>query len=425
MKLIAIANRLYLSALILVFMIGSLAAYFVMKSIINHEFNEKLYAEQDQLIYELNNYSNLEKTYYLNIGDVIELEEVAFDANLSPVLHDTVMYDPYEKKELPFRQLKFSSEIKDKHYIITISKSLLPNQDLIEGVSEIMIGLMIVLVLVLGLLNRIIFSKLWSPFHQIIEHLRDFNITQPHSLELEKSNVDEFNKLGDVLEQMVNKSMKDYRTLKEYTENTSHEIQTPLAIIKNKAEVLLQEPLEEKHMRELSKIYEAAGRLARLKEGLSTLTKIDNHQFPSVERIDLNAYVHRRIDALQELLEIKNINVEWSQNDQTYLDINGDLLYLMINNLLNNAIKHNVQNGSISIAIANQSISIQNPGKPPQVPVDQLFERFKKSSSSAESTGLGLAIVKRIADHYGFHVSYTYQEPNHKISIQFNPKKNL
>ena len=121
MKLLDIANRYYLITLVFVFTIGSLGAYYVLKSIINHEFNEKLYAEQAQLVYELRNFENLQRTYYLNIGDVIELEEATQNPELAPVLKDTIMYDQYEKKELPFRMLTFSDEINGKYYIISIS----------------------------------------------------------------------------------------------------------------------------------------------------------------------------------------------------------------------------------------------------------------------------------------------------------------
>lgn len=419
MRLLTIANRYYLSTLSVVFVVGSLAAYFILKSIINHEFNEKLYAEQDQLIYELNNYANLEKNYYLNIGDVIDLEEVTVDPKMKPILRDTVMYDPYEKKELPFRQLIFSDQIKSKFYLITISKSLLPNQDLIEGVSEIMIGLALLIVLSLGLLNRIIFTKLWHPFHNIIHQLQKFKITQPEPIKLSPSDVDEFNKLGEVLDQMISKNIHDYIMLKEYTENTSHEIQTPLAIIKNKAEILLQEPLGERQLTDISKIYEAAGRLSRLKEGLSTLNKIENNQFVVEEKIDLQEFISGKISSLEELLELKSLKVHCDFESSPILYMNNDLAYMLITNLLNNAIKHNFTNGSIHIYLDMNMLMIENTGKPPLVPTSELFDRFKRSGSSSESTGLGLSIVQKITNQYNIEITYVYEEPLHRIILNF------
>lgn len=419
MKLLSIANRYYLFTLLVVFAIGSMIAYNVIKSIINHEFNEKLFAEQQQLVYELKTYDNLQKSYYLNIGDLIELEEVPEDPGIRPFLRDTSMFDPYEKKELPFRILTFSSEINQKNYIITISKSLLPNLDLIEGVSEIMIGIALMLMLALGLLNRIIFRKLWSPFHQIILQLEKFKITSPVPLDIERTNVDEFNQLIVVLDSMITKSIHDYKNLKEYTENTSHEIQTPLAIIKNKAEILLQEPLSEDHLSELAKIYEAAGRLSRLKEGLSTLTKIDNNQFIESEPIDVREFIRQKLESFEELLDIKELKLSTHYAAAPVLQINNDLAYMMITNLLSNSIKHNVKGGRIIITLHQYELKIENTGLKPSLPTNQLFDRFKRSSPNNESTGLGLSLVKRIVNQYKMNITYTYENSWHRIAITF------
>ncbi|MEQ9307368.1 MAG: ATP-binding protein [Marinoscillum sp.] len=410
MKLQNIANRYYLIVLILVFSIGSLAAYSVLKGIINHEFNEKLFAEKEQLIYELKNYDNLQKSYYLNIGDVIDIKESNTNPHLGSILVDTTMYDPYEKKELPFRRLTFSDQIKGKYYVITISKSLLPNLDLIQGVSEIMIGIAVLLMISLGLLNRWIFRKLWNPFYQIVEQLKDFKITQPVPLDIEPSDVDEFNQLGKGLDEMISKSIKDYKTLREYTENTSHEIQTPLAIIKNKAEILMQEDLTENQIMEVSKIYEAATRLARLKEGLSLLSKIENNQYIASEKINLQKFLQQRIESFEELIALKQLNLQITYNAAPVVRWNNDLAYMLISNLLSNAIKHNVDNGQINLSLDEHNLRIVNSGNPPIIATEELFERFKRSSTLRESTGLGLSIIKRIATQYNMNISYDYDE---------------
>jgi len=406
-----------------IFAIGSMVSYTVLKSIINKEFNEKLFAEQEQLIFELNTYANLEKNYYLNIGDVIDLEQIDYNPQIKPMLRDTVMYDPFEKKELPFRQLIFSDKIKEHYYVITISKSLLPNQDLIEGITEIMIILVLTLMFSLGLLNRVIFTKLWAPFHQIIKQLHLFKITNPEPIDAGQSNVDEFNELSDVLDKMITKSIHDYKMLKEYTENTSHEIQTPLAIIKNKAEILLQEPLAEKQLIEVSKIYEAAGRLARLKEGLSMLTKIENNQFIDSELIELKPYIEARVSGFDELIEMKGLKVSLDLQDNPAININGDLAYMMTTNLLSNAIKHNIPNGTIYILLTSKHLLIENTGKKPEIPTSELFDRFKKSGNTQESTGLGLSLIKRITEQYGMDIEYVFDSGIHSITITFESNK--
>lgn len=419
MKLLTIANRYYLLTLIVVFAIGSMIAYNVLKSILNHEFNQKLFAEQQQIVYELRNYDNLQRSYYLNIGDVIQLRQMPEDPHLIPALRDTIMYDQFEKKELPFRVLTFSDEIQGRFYTIMISKSLLPNLDLIEGVSEIMVGIALMLMLALGLLNRIIFRKLWSPFHQIILQLQKFQITNPVPLNVERTNVEEFNQLINVLDSMIQKSQTDYKNLKEYTENTSHEIQTPLAIIKNKAEILLQEPLEEVYLSELAKIYEAAGRLSRLKEGLSILTKIANNQYIESEPIRIKEFIIQKVEGFEELLDIKELEITTNFNSDPTLVLNNDLAYMMITNLISNSIKHNVQKGKIHISLGMNELLIENTGIEPTMPTEELFGRFKRSSPNNESTGLGLSLVKRIVDVYKMTITYTYADSWHRIRVVF------
>lgn len=419
MRLIDIANRNYLIALTLIFLVGSVGAYYILKSIINHEFNEKLFAEKEQLIYELHTFDDLQNNYYLNIGDVIELQEVPEDPGITPFLRDTTMYDPYEKKELPFRALTFSDQFQGRHYVITITKSLLPNQDLIEGISEIMIGLVIILAVSLGLLNRFLFKNLWAPFYQILNQMKVFNIKDPRKLSVEKTRVEEFNQLKHVLDIMIDKSIKDFVSLKEYTENTSHEIQTPLAIIKNKAELLLQEPLTEDQLSEVAGIYEATRRLSRLKEGLTTLTKIDNNQYVEKVEIDLMEYLKKKLDTFSELIELKKLKVTIDVAYHSKINMNQDLAYMLFSNLLSNAIKYNIPGGKIEIILTEHQVLIKNHGQAPEVPTEKLFDRFRRSGNHRDSTGLGLSLVKRICDYYRFPITYQYAEPWHMIFLDF------
>lgn len=398
------------------FVTGSLIAFFVLRSIINHEFNRKLIAEKEQVIYQLHNNQDI---YYLNIGDQVKVTEVSGDPGKVSLMNDTIMFDPYERAELPFRTLTFSDHFKGKHYIITITKSLLPNQYLVKGISEIMLGILGLLLLSLAFLNRFIFKKLWKPFHHLMGQLKAFNITRPEPISLGENKVKEFDQLKSVLDNMISKSIKDYKTLKEYTENTSHEIQTPLAVIKNKAEILLQEPLSEIQLNEVGKIYEAAGRLSRLKEGLALLSKIDNNQYIGTASINIPEFVQNRLRQVEELIQIKQLNVTTKYDPSVNLALNDDLAYILFTNLISNAIKHNVTGGTISIVVADKTFKIENTGKAPAIPTEMLFDRFKRSGDHAESIGLGLSLVKRIVDLYHMRIAYTYENPMHSIVLYF------
>jgi len=419
MKLLNIANRNYIATLILVFVIGSIVGYFVLKSIVNNEFNQKLFAEKDQLIYELHTFEDLKSNYYLNIGDKIQLEEVDYDPKIKSVLSDTIMYDEFEKKELPFRILTFSDNFKGRFYEVRITKSLLSNNDLMKGITEIMILVVVLLSISLIIINRFLSKKIWDPFHQILNNLKEFKISKPEPLSTIDTTVDEFRDLKNALNNMIGKSISDYQNLKEYTENTSHEIQTPLAIIRNKSEMLLQEPLSESQLTEIGKIYEASGRLSRLKEGLSMLTKIDNNQFVDNEPIHIRRFIKKKLANVEELILIKNLKVTTKYQADPIIEMNNDLAYMMVTNLLSNAIKHNLENGRIDILLGAHELLIENTGRDPGIPTKQLFNRFKRTGKNIESVGLGLSLIKRIADYYKMTIEYTYNNNWHLIKITF------
>jgi signal transduction histidine kinase len=330
------------------------------------------------------------------------------------------MYDNYEKIELPFRQLKFSEQLQGKFYIITITKSMLPTKDLIQGVGEIILFLVVALVLSIGLVTRIISKKIWTPFNNTLSSLGRYQISNSEKVDFSKTNIDEFSELNHVLSNMIEKSRKDYENLKEFTENTSHEIQTPLAIIKSKAELLLQEGnLKPANLEDVGKIYEAANRLSKLKKGLSMLSKIENNQFEEVEPIDVAKFLDKKISNFEELIEMKHIELTKVYNGHPTLILNNTLTYVLITNLINNAIKHNVDNGTIHIKLNDNELTIENTGNPTTEDPEKFFQRFKKGSNAYDSSGLGLALIKKVCEIYQMSISYTVNENIHKLSIQF------
>ncbi|HSV10951.1 MAG TPA: HAMP domain-containing sensor histidine kinase, partial [Hanamia sp.] len=213
---------------------------------------------------------------------------------------------------------------------------------------------------------------------------------------------------------------KDYESLKSFTENASHEIQTPLAIIKNKIELLLQsENFDETQVNAIQSVNEAASKLSRLNQSLLLLAKIENRQFEQAEKINFSDVVHRTAENFEELALIKNISIEKNITDPVFIKINDTLAEILASNLILNAIKHNLPNGNIKINLSVKSMLVSNTGNEPNENTDHFFERFKKSSSSRDSIGLGLAIVKTICDTYGFGVSYSYKSGIHSVKVDF------
>ncbi|MEQ6119299.1 histidine kinase dimerization/phospho-acceptor domain-containing protein [Reichenbachiella sp. MALMAid0571] len=420
MKLLSLTNRYYLASILPILLVGGFLAYIILRGIINHEFNEKLFAEKKQFIHEWHTYKNLRETLYLNVGDKIEVKAVEYDPEIGSILSDTIMYDSFEKKELPYRLLKFSHKFDDRFYLVTITKSMLPTEDLIQGVGQIILILIAGLVLSLGFVSRAISKKIWTPFNNTIFSLKNYQIATPANINFDKTTIDEFKELNRVLIHMIDKSRKDYVSLKEFTENASHEIQTPLAIIKSKAELLLQNGnLDQENLEDVGKIYEAANRLSRLKQGLTMLAKMDNNQFEEVEPIEVAELITSSLENYEELIAMKEISLTKTYNSSPTLVLNNTLAYVLVTNLINNAIKHNLKQGSINIILNNDELIIENPGQPLSDDPENYFNRFKKGSAQSDSSGLGLALIKKICDIYDMRISYTVNEAKHRIAIQF------
>ena len=99
--------------------------------------------------------------------------------------------------------------------------------------------------------------------------------------------------------------------------------------------------------------------------------------------------------------------------------MNDSLADILCSNIILNAIKHNFSGGKIGICLDEIALVVNNTGDEPKLKPTELFERFKKESTSPESLGLGLSIVKTICDSYGFVVSYQFNAGMHVMKITF------
>ena len=218
---------------------------------------------------------------------------------------------------------------------------------------------------------------------------------------------------------MTEKIAKDYRNLKEFTENASHEMQTPLSIIQSKLELLIQsENLTAEQMQEVQVIYESAARLAKLNQALLLLAKIENSQFAEAKPVKLDEIIKTKLLFFEELIAHKNISVEVNLEPLT-INIHPILADILVSNLIGNAIKHNLEKGKLIVKLKGDELVIQNSGKPLTITPEQLFQRFRKADPASDSLGLGLAIVNEICIVYNYSIDYKYVDNLHSVSIGF------
>jgi signal transduction histidine kinase len=260
--------------------------------------------------------------------------------------------------------------------------------------------------------------KIWKPFYSTLESIKTFNLSNKKNSGVEKTNISEFDDLNIAVNTMQSRIIKDYETLKNFADNASHEMQTPLAILNSKLDLLIQEPnLNESQTKQLQSMYDAMSRLSKLNQSLLLLTKIENNQFSKTDPLRFDMLIKEKLLQLEDLIIAKHLQV---QTDLKEIIVETDhyLADILLNNLLGNAIRHNYENGKISISLDRDELIISNSGSAFSFNEKNIFERFSKSENS-EGIGLGLAIVKQICDNCGFAIDHSFQNDVHNFRIRF------
>jgi signal transduction histidine kinase len=414
-KLIEKTRRKYIPYAILIFIISSVVIYFTLKRITTAKQDEKLKWDKELIA---------QKIKYDYPLPIFEVDDYKSKTPVKDTLYfkDTLIYQVVsgvEKYEL-YRQLTSVENLQNRTYRIVTRTSLVRNQDYILIIT-ISVGIVVLLLMItVYFVNTHVMRKAWLPFNKNLQIVKNFSVEDNKPIELEKSGIDEFEELNDSLSRLTDKIISDFNNLKEFTENASHEMQTPLAIMQSKSEMLLQsDNLDSDHIEHIRAIYTSVQRLSKLNKTLLLLSKIENNQFTEKETIDVNKSVEKQLEIFEDFIENKELELVMNTAMDVTIEANPLLFDMVISNLISNAIKHNVKGGNITISTTKLFISVSNSGPPPTLDSSSLFERFKKESASSNSFGLGLAIVKKVCDNYNWKITHSFAEDQHNISIYF------
>ncbi|HEY8782699.1 MAG TPA: HAMP domain-containing sensor histidine kinase [Mucilaginibacter sp.] len=316
------------------------------------------------------------------------------------------------------RGLISSVAVGNKYYKILIVESKVETEDLIRLIFAITIGVILFLLLVLLVINRLILNRLWQPFYNIMKELRLFNIADPRQVPELDTNIDEFKELNHAVVDMAAKAKHDYKDLKTFTENASHELLTPIAVINSKLDTLIQtENFSDRQSKLLNDLYSAVSRLNRLNQSLLLLVKIENRLLHERQQINLRKVMEEMIIQFEEIFQDKDLKLTYSL-DEKEIYASRYLAEILLSNLVSNAIRHNYNGGEIKIYLNDERLTIQNTGADTALPADKIFTRFHKSSGS-EGSGLGLTISRQICENFGFKLNYYFKEGYHTFVVDF------
>ena len=410
MKLLTKTSLNFISASVIFFLVGSVAVYFSVRNIIAEDLQNRLFQQQKEFFFNADQNKLSDLTSKLVF---IQKTDKEIDYSFS----DTVLIinDSY----ILFRKLNFSYLLDKQYYNVSILNNQSQSDTLIKKIVIMNIGFAMLLFLIMFFVNRHSIKSALSVFYSTIRKLEDFELSKLQTLSLETAEVREIKKLNEVFEKMATQIYNDFEAQKEYTENVSHELQTPLAIISSKVDELMQsDNLSKEQMEQLALLLETTNRLSKINQALIFLTKIDNRFYTQEATFSLNDLIKEQLQIFEVSIQEKYLKLELNLLDITHIYMNPYLAETLVINLIKNAIIHNTSGGVLSIHLINNTLMISNSGSPLSFSEKDIFKRFVRSENSKKNLGIGLSIVQRICELYTFKIAYTY-EGEHQFKIIF------
>ena len=385
--------------------------YFMMVEEINDEADDTLEDYSELIIIRmlagrelpsLNSGSN-------NSYSITPIDEAYASSKPHIEYYDAEVYIPEKEETEPARILStIFLDNDDNYYELKVAIPTFEKDDLVRTILFWIILLYFVLLITIIGSTIWIFHRNMRPLYALLHWLDNYIPGRRNAPVPNDTNISEFHKLNVAAQEAANRSEELFEQQKQFIGNASHELQTPLAILGNRLEWLLDNTeLNETQIEELFKMQRTLGHIVRLNKTLLLLTKIENGQFPESTNVDLAFIIKEQISLYNEIYSSRNIS---------YTINIPETFIVLITNLLKNAYVHTTQDSNIEITLINRTLTIANDGTTP-LDTEHIFERFYQGSKKEGSTGLGLALVKAVCRYYNLHIEYQFKESKHYFSI--------
>ena len=421
MKLIHYTFRNLSIPLLIILTAWACCFYFVIMHEIDDETNDSLENYKEIIIKTvladstlLHDHVDIMTKYYIR-----EVPESEADLDKDEFF-DSTTYIEIEMEDEPVRVLRTWFMTADrKYYELTIETSTLEKEDMAEAIFVSIIILYVSLLCCILLVSHFVFKSSFRPLYTLVKWLKEYRPGKQQAPLVNQTKVEEFKILNQAIQTATNRSTEMYNQQKQFVENASHELQTPLAICMNKLELLSENPdCTEEQLSEIAGINHTLRGIIKMNKSLLLLSHIDNKQFPDTSEIDFNKLIDKYLPDFEDMYEYKNIHVTYTETGTLIYTMNESLASTLLSNLLKNAFIHNIESGSIAISVTGRTLTISNSSESTGLNEATLFNRFEKQTHKKESTGLGLAIVKSITSIYGIDIKYKY-DGLHKFILTF------
>lgn len=324
-----------------------------------------------------------------------------------------------EKSETePARVLITIFRTEDERYMeLVVYTPTIEKLDLLRAILGWIIFLYVLLLLIILSINIWVFRKNMKPLYVLLKWLDSSQLGKKNEPLENTTKITEFRKLNAATMAFAERGEKLFEQQKTFIGNASHEMQTPLAICRNRLEMLMEdETLTEHQLNELIKTHQTLENLTRMNRSLLLLCKIENGQFADTCSVCLNDILAHYLDDYKEVYAYRNITVTVTTDSSFCVEMNDSLVSVLVTNLLKNSFVHNIDGGFIYIKITANTFEISNTGEKP-LDRERIFERFYQGQKKEGSTGLGLALVDSICKANHLKIDYTYVENRHIFTI--------
>lgn len=324
-----------------------------------------------------------------------------------------------EKSETePARVLITIFRTEDERYMeLVVYTPTIEKLDLLRAILGWIIFLYVLLLLIILSINIWVFRKNMKPLYVLLKWLDSSQLGKKNEPLENTTKITGFRKLNAATMAFAERGEKLFEQQKTFIGNASHEMQTPLAICRNRLEMLMEdETLTEHQLNELIKTHQTLENLTRMNRSLLLLCKIENGQFADTRSVCLNDILAHYLDDYKEVYAYRNITVTVTTDSSFCVEMNDSLVSVLVTNLLKNSFVHNIDGGFIYIKITANTFEISNTGEKP-LDRERIFERFYQGQKKEGSTGLGLALVDSICKANHLTIDYTYVENRHIFMI--------
>ena len=336
------------------------------------------------------------------------------------VFYDATVYIELEDEDEPVRVMCTAFRMPDgQYYELKLMISILERDDMVEAMLWYLGALFLLFLICTSIGIQLVLKGVFRPLHRLLDWLHCIQPGKEVPPLDNPTKIREFRQLSDAALDMGNRSYKAYEEQKQFIENASHELQTPLAIVRGKVELLAEsEGMTEQQMEQLDEIYATLGRAVKLNKSLLLLSRIENGQYTEMEDVSVDEILDELLPDLMDIYEHKQVRLIRKREEQPFIiRCNHSLAQILVSNLVKNSLLHNREGEELQVFTTPASLVIRNTG---DVPLDgeKLFRRFYHGmDGKKDSTGLGLAIARSIALSSSLKLTYEWQDGMHTFRL--------